>query len=227
MDLLAEHHRVVTYDLRGIGSSSAQGPYDMETDAEDLAALIEETCDGAGRDRRAWATARTARCTLARRPARAGAGRRVRRRQPGQPHGRRGRGGPRRLRLGDRGAAGDDGDRLPRRAAHDDLDRESRPRRGRGARPRERERRALPAGGGRAAHAIVGRGRGARAARARSATASGSSRTAPTRGSWRRRKRTAELLPEAHVHEVENGAVSRPDIAASYISAITGVGDRR
>jgi hypothetical protein len=38
-------------------------------------------------------------------------------------------------------------------------------------------------------------------------------------------KRTAELLPDAHVHPVENGAVSRPDIAASYIEAITGVRD--
>ncbi len=38
-------------------------------------------------------------------------------------------------------------------------------------------------------------------------------------------RRTAELLPEAHVHLVENGAVSRPDIAASFIGGITGAGD--
>ncbi len=38
-------------------------------------------------------------------------------------------------------------------------------------------------------------------------------------------KRTAELLPEAHVHAVENGAVSRPDIAASFVCAVTGVRD--
>ncbi len=46
IDLLAESHRVVSYDPRGIGSSSAHGPYDLETDAHDLAALIDETCDG-------------------------------------------------------------------------------------------------------------------------------------------------------------------------------------
>ena len=43
---------LVTYDMRGVGESSMQGPYDMETDAEDLAAVIEETCDGPVRDRR-------------------------------------------------------------------------------------------------------------------------------------------------------------------------------
>jgi hypothetical protein len=36
-------------------------------------------------------------------------------------------------------------------------------------------------------------------------------------------RRTAELLPEAHVHLVENGAVSRPDIAAGFIAELTGV----
>ncbi len=44
--LLAERHRVVTYDMRGTGSSSAGGPYDMDTDVADLAAVIEATCDG-------------------------------------------------------------------------------------------------------------------------------------------------------------------------------------
>jgi hypothetical protein len=38
-------------------------------------------------------------------------------------------------------------------------------------------------------------------------------------------RRTAELLPDAHVEAVENGAVSRPDIAASYVAALTGVGE--
>ena len=97
--------------------------------------------------------------------------------------------------------------------------------RGRGAHARQRERRAVSRR--RRPRRACGRGSRTRrsSARARWATACGSSRTERTRGSWRRRKRTAELLPEAHVHAVENGAVSRPDIAASYISAITGVGD--
>jgi pimeloyl-ACP methyl ester carboxylesterase len=39
---LSRDHRVVTYDPRGMGESSADGPYDMATDADDLGALIEE-----------------------------------------------------------------------------------------------------------------------------------------------------------------------------------------
>jgi pimeloyl-ACP methyl ester carboxylesterase len=39
---LAEDHRVLGYDLRGTGGSSRIGPYDIETDAADLAALVEE-----------------------------------------------------------------------------------------------------------------------------------------------------------------------------------------
>lgn len=38
---LARDHRVVTYDPRGCGRSSAGGPFDTPTDAGDLAALIE------------------------------------------------------------------------------------------------------------------------------------------------------------------------------------------
>lgn len=38
---LAKDHRVVTYDARGTGDSTRQGPYDIGTDAADLAALIE------------------------------------------------------------------------------------------------------------------------------------------------------------------------------------------
>lgn len=38
---LASDHRLVTYHLRGTGSSSRQGPYDLDTDAADLAALVE------------------------------------------------------------------------------------------------------------------------------------------------------------------------------------------
>ena len=40
-------HRVLTYDLRGTGGSSRAGPYDIETDAADLAAVVEEAGGGA------------------------------------------------------------------------------------------------------------------------------------------------------------------------------------
>lgn len=39
---LAGDHRVLRYDLRGTGASSRTPPYDIETDAADLAALVEE-----------------------------------------------------------------------------------------------------------------------------------------------------------------------------------------
>jgi pimeloyl-ACP methyl ester carboxylesterase len=39
---LARDHRVLTFDARGTGESSAQGPYEKRTDATDLIALIEE-----------------------------------------------------------------------------------------------------------------------------------------------------------------------------------------
>jgi pimeloyl-ACP methyl ester carboxylesterase len=39
---LARDHRFVTYHLRGTGSSSRRGPHDIDTDADDLAALIDE-----------------------------------------------------------------------------------------------------------------------------------------------------------------------------------------
>lgn len=39
---LASDHRIVTYDPRGAGKSSRTGPYDITTDAEDMAAVIEE-----------------------------------------------------------------------------------------------------------------------------------------------------------------------------------------
>jgi pimeloyl-ACP methyl ester carboxylesterase len=40
--LLAEEHRVVIYDPRGTGRSSRQGPYEIEVDAGDLLAVVED-----------------------------------------------------------------------------------------------------------------------------------------------------------------------------------------
>ena len=82
----------------------------------------------------------------------------------------------------------------------------------------ERKRRVVPAGGRRAAHAVVGRGRGARDARARSATACGSSRRKPTRGSWRRSSAPPSCCPRHTSTRSRTAPISRPDIAASYIS---------
>jgi pimeloyl-ACP methyl ester carboxylesterase len=41
IDDLVRDHRLVTYDMRGSGSSTRQGPYDMATDVADLGAVIE------------------------------------------------------------------------------------------------------------------------------------------------------------------------------------------
>lgn len=38
---LARDHRVITYHARGTGESTKAGPYDMETDAADMAAVVE------------------------------------------------------------------------------------------------------------------------------------------------------------------------------------------
>jgi pimeloyl-ACP methyl ester carboxylesterase len=40
LDDLALDHRVVTYDLRGAGASEGTGPYDLATDVADLAAVV-------------------------------------------------------------------------------------------------------------------------------------------------------------------------------------------
>jgi pimeloyl-ACP methyl ester carboxylesterase len=44
---LARDHRVLRYDARGTGESSRVGPHDMETGADDLAAVAEEAGGGA------------------------------------------------------------------------------------------------------------------------------------------------------------------------------------
>jgi pimeloyl-ACP methyl ester carboxylesterase len=38
---LATDHRVLTWDPRGVGQSTRRGPYDVGTDADDMAALVE------------------------------------------------------------------------------------------------------------------------------------------------------------------------------------------
>jgi aminoacrylate hydrolase len=40
IDALSTEHRVLTYDLRGTGRSEGTGPYDLATDAADLAGII-------------------------------------------------------------------------------------------------------------------------------------------------------------------------------------------
>lgn len=42
VSLLAEEHRLVSYDPRGSGASTRRGPYEQATDAGDLEALLEE-----------------------------------------------------------------------------------------------------------------------------------------------------------------------------------------
>jgi pimeloyl-ACP methyl ester carboxylesterase len=223
MDLLAERHRLVTYDPRGIGSSSAQGPYELATDAKDLAVLIEATCDGpvliaamgdgsnravhVGVDRPELVQAVV--CVS------------------GNPVSR---------------VAGQGGDGL---AASDSVIEALLSMMGtdyRGA-LRTMISTANPDLGDDAVRSRVNASvercpQEAGAPRMRSwidDEALGPSR-ALGGGLWiledgtnpwflETTKRTAELLPEAHVHAVENGAVSRPDIAASYISALTGMAD--
>jgi pimeloyl-ACP methyl ester carboxylesterase len=43
---LAADHRVVTRDPRGVGQSTRRGPYDIDTDTDDMAALVEEVGHG-------------------------------------------------------------------------------------------------------------------------------------------------------------------------------------
>lgn len=46
IDELSKTYRVIAYDHRGQGQSEVKGPYDMETVAEDAAALIQSLSDG-------------------------------------------------------------------------------------------------------------------------------------------------------------------------------------
>lgn len=46
VNLLSSSFRVIAYDHRGQGQSEVKGPFDMDTVAEDAAALIQQLCDG-------------------------------------------------------------------------------------------------------------------------------------------------------------------------------------
>ena len=223
MDMVAAHHRLVTYDPRGIGGSSGHGPYDVMTDARDLAALIDETCDapvviaamGDGANRAVHVA--TDRPELVQAIVCIS----------GNPVSRIAGEGGEGLAASDsvieallsmmetdyRGAL-----RTMVSTANPDLDEDA-------------VRTRVSASAARCPQEAA-------APRMRSWVedeALGPSREVGDRlwiledgtNPWfvETAKRTAELLPDAHVHAVENGAVSRPDIAASYISAITGVGD--
>lgn len=223
LELLVKHHRVVAYDMRGIGESSAQGPYDMETDVADLAAVIEETCDGA-----------VVIATMgdgSNRAVRLGAGRPELVRAvvcvAANPVNRAAGQGGDGLAASDsvmealqammetdyRGAL-----RTMISTANPDMDEET--------------------VRGRVTASAAWCPQEAGAPRMRAWVADDALETSRALGDrlwileeetnpWFMEtvKRTTELLPEAHVHAVEYGAVSRPGIANAYISRLTGVGD--
>jgi pimeloyl-ACP methyl ester carboxylesterase len=225
IELLGKDHRVITYDPRGIGPSTGDGPYDIATDAEDLAVLIADACDepvvivtmadGANRAVKVAANhpelVRAIVCVA------------------GNPVGRTAIEGGEGLAASEsvieallsmmetdyRGAM-----RTMVSTANPDLDEDA-------VRVR--------------VNASVERcPQSAAAPRMRSwiedeamepSRAAGDKLWILEDGSnpWfmETTRRTAELLPEAHVHQVEDGAISRPDIAAGFIAELTGVGAAR
>jgi len=219
--LLSENHRVVTYDPRGIGDSTLQGPYELETDADDLGAVIEAVGapaavvvamgDGSNRAVRLASErpllVETVVCVA------------------GNPVGR--------AAVGSDGLAASDSvlDALQAMmetdyrgalrtmitTANPDWDEDM---------VRERVNVSVE-------HCP----QEAAAPRMRSWIRDDGQERARSLGGrlwiledgtnpWflQTAQRTAELLPEAHVYATEDGAISRPDIAASYVNAITGVG---
>ena len=223
LGLLAEHHRLVTYDMRGIGRSSKQGPYDMETDVGDLAVVIEETCDGpvviatmgdgsnravrlgAGRPELVQAVVCVASNPVNRTAGQGGDG----------------------LAASDsvmealqammetdyRGAL-----RTMISTANPGLDDDSVRNRVNASAEWCPQEAGAPRMRAWVADEAVGNSRalGDRLWILEEETNPWFMETV---------KRTAELLPEAHVYSVESGAVSRPEIATQYISQITGVRD--
>jgi pimeloyl-ACP methyl ester carboxylesterase len=225
IELLRRDHRVITYDPRGIGESTRQGPYDVATDAHDLEALVDATCQDP-----TVIVAMADGCNRAVKVA-------VRRPDAvlalvcvaGNPVGR--------TAIADgEGLASSDSVveallsmmetdyrsalRTMISTANPDLDEDAVRERVNASAERCPQEAAAP--------------------RMRSwiqDDALEASREVGDRlwlledGSnpWflETTRRTAELLPDAHVHLVENGAVSRPEIAVSFISELTGVGAHR
>jgi pimeloyl-ACP methyl ester carboxylesterase len=222
--LLSEHHRVITYDPRGIGRSSRRGPYDVVTDGKDLGTVIEDACGGA-----------TVMVTMA-----DGSNRAVRlaAERPelvqaivcvaGNPITRSAVEGGEGLAASDsvieallsmmetdyRGAL-----RTMISTANPDLDDETVRKRVNDSAERCPQEAAAPRMRSWIEDEALARSR-----------AVGDRLWILEDGSnpWflQTTKRTAELLPEAHCHHVEDGAVSRPEIAAAYVSQLTGVRDR-
>lgn len=223
LDMLAEDHRLITYDPRGIGGSSAQGPYDVPTDAQDLATLLEQTCDGpvllvgmGDGSNRAVHVARD-------RPELASAVVCV----SGNPVSRTAGEGGEGLAASDsvieallammetdyRGAL-----RTMISTANPDLDEAAVRERVSTSVERCPQEAAAPRMRSWIADEALGPARelGDRLWILEDGTNPWFLSTA---------QRTMELLPDAHVEVVEDGAVSRPDIAASYIRALTGAAE--
>ncbi len=224
IELLSEHHRVITYDPRGIGRSSRQGPYDIATDGADLGTIIEDACRGTAVIVAMADGSNRAVRLAADRPELVQAIVCV----AGSPVNRSA------IEGGEGLAASDsvieallsmmDTDyrsalRTMISTANPNLDEETVRSRVNDSAERCPQAAAAPRMRSWIEDEALGRSR-----------AVGDRLWILEDGSnpWflETTRRTAELLPEAHVHHVENGAVSRPEIAVSYISEITGARDR-
>ena len=224
IDLLSDGHRVITYDPRGIGASTGKGPYDIATDAEDLAAVIEGACDepvvivtmadGGNRAVKVAANhpnlVRAVVCVA------------------GNPVSRTAIEGGDGLAASEsvieallsmmetdyRGAL-----RTMISTANPGLDEDA---------VRERVNTSAERCPQSAAAPRMRSWVEDEAMEATRATGDKLWILEDGTNPWfmETTRRTAELLPEAHVHLVENGAVSRPDIAAGFIAELTGVGSR-
>ena len=217
---LAPDHRIVRYDDRGSGASTHRGPYDMETGAADLEAVLEAAGRRGGRRR-------TGRLREPRRPGD---------REPTRPGG-----GARRARAATRRAAARSRAPTrwsPRTAVVDafmsmvETDYRGAVRTA-GHRRKPADERGRGPGAGRAAGRVSAPGRrreppagldGGRRRRTPGASAAigCGSCTPTTRAGAGSRPATkagtrSQLFPEAHVERIENGIISRPDLTAAAV----------